>query len=124
MMGIDEKEEERVCSIRRKIIQRREIVKQKEMYYKNLLEKTNNNIKQKWNAIREIINRHKVQSSHCIIPNNILGKHYATVAEKLANKLPKMTQDEIATTSQFDKTTKNRQHFDFNYITERQVYES
>ena len=34
-----------------------------------------------------------------------------------------MTQDEVATTSQFHKTIQNRQHFDFNYITERQVYE-
>ena len=37
MMGIDEKEEERVCSIRRKIIQRRENVKQKEKEEKQKL---------------------------------------------------------------------------------------
>ena len=102
----------------------KEIAKEKEIYYKNLLEKTNNNIKQKWNAIRTIINRNKVQNSHCIIPNNILGKHYATVAEKLADKLPKMTQDQIATTSTSNNTPQaNKTLFSFNYITERQVYE-
>ena len=37
MMGVDEKEEERVCSIRRKIIQRREHVKQKEKEEKQKL---------------------------------------------------------------------------------------
>ena len=102
----------------------KEIAKEKEIYYKNLLEKNNHNIKLKWNAIRTIINRNKIQNSHCIIPNNILGKHYATVAEKLAEKLPKITQDQIATTSEPNKTPKdNKQLFSFNYITERQVYE-
>ena len=32
---------------------------EKNKYYKNMLEKTNNNIKQKWQAIRLIINRKK-----------------------------------------------------------------
>ena len=67
----------------------KEIAKQKAKYHKKLLEKTNNNIKQKWNAIRIIINRNKAQQSTCIIPNNILENHYATVAKKVAEKLPK-----------------------------------
>ena len=33
------------------------IADEKEKYYKSLLNKNNNNIKQKWNAIRLIINR-------------------------------------------------------------------
>ena len=32
------------------------LIKEKNKYYKNMLEKTNNNIKQKWQAIRLIIN--------------------------------------------------------------------
>ena len=88
------------------------------------MDRTNNRIKQKWNVIRLIINRNKVQQSNCIIPNNILGKHYATVAETLAEKLPKISQDDIASTSKikhYPKTSK--QQFTFNKITDREVYE-
>ena len=37
------------------------ITYEKNKYYKNVLEKTNNNIKQKWQAIRLMINRNKVE---------------------------------------------------------------
>ena len=99
------------------------IRKEKETYYKNLLEKTNINIKQKWNTIRLIINRQKVQDNSCIIPNNILGKHYATVAEKLADKLPKITKDDVPSKSQINCNTKMKNHFVFNITNEREVYE-
>ena len=101
------------------------IADEKEKYYKNLLNKNNNNIKQKWNAIRLIINRSKIQQSNCIIPNNILGKHYSTVAQKLADKLPKMTNDDIPSTSAGKRKFKNscKTHFTFNKITDREVYE-
>ena len=82
------------------------IADEKEKYYKNLLDKTNNNIKQKWNAIRLIINRSKIQQSNCIIPNNILGRHYSTLAQKLADKLPNMTKNDIPTTSSGNKKLK------------------
>ena len=75
------------------------ITKEKDTYYRNLLETTNNNIKQKWNTIRLIINRQKVHYNNCIIPSNVLGKHYSTVAEKLAEKLPKMTIDDLPSAS-------------------------
>ena len=97
---------------------------EKEKYYKNLLHKTSNNIKQKWSTIRLIINRAKVLQSNCNIPNNILGQHYSTVAQKLADKLPKMTNDDIPTTSTIRKCTKSsKTHFTFNKTTDREVYE-
>ena len=64
-----------------------------------MLEKANNNIKHKWEAIRSIINRKKVKQNNCIIPNNILGQHYALVAQKLAEKLPNISKDDIPSTS-------------------------
>ena len=100
------------------------ISNEKERYYKKLLHKTSNNIKQKWSTIRLIINRAKVQQSNCNIPNNILGQHYSTIAQKLADKLPKMTNDDIPTTSKIRKCTKSsKTHFTFNKTTDREVYE-
>ena len=101
------------------------IADEKEKYYKNILDKTNNNMKQKWNAIRLMINRSKIQQSNCIIPNNILGKHYSTVAKKLAEKLPNITKDDIPSTSAGKRKFKNscKTLFTFNKITDREVYE-
>ena len=100
------------------------ILTEKEKYYKNLLEKSSNNIKQKWNSIRLIINRSKIQHNNCSIPNNILGKHYATVAQKLADELPKMTNDDIPTTSTNRKSSNSSNtQFTFNKVTDREVYE-
>ena len=87
-----------------------------------MLERTNNNIKQKWQAINVIINRKKIKQHNCIIPNNILGQHYASVAEKLAKKLPNICNDDIPSTS----TTKygkkiTKHHFNFNIINERGI---
>ena len=100
------------------------ISNEKENYYKNLLDNTSNNIKQKWNTIRLIINRSKVQQNNCTIPNNILGKHYATVAQQLADKLPKMTNDDIPTTSgNRNHSNSFKTQFTFNKVTDREVYE-
>ena len=97
---------------------------QKKSYYKKLLEQTNNNIQQKWSAIRLIINRKKVQQNNCIIPNSTLGKHYETVAEKLAEKLPKLSRDAIPSTSKNTyNPRKTKQKFIFNETTEREIYE-
>ena len=100
------------------------INKEKDTYYRKLLERSNSNIKQKWNAIRQIINRQKIQDNNCIIPTNILGKHYSTVAEKLAEKLPKMTKDDVPSASRsITNQTKIKNQFIFNTTTEREVYE-
>ena len=100
------------------------ISNEKEKYYKNLLQKTSNNIKQKWNTIRLIINRSKVQQNNCTMSNDILGKHYTTVAQKLADKLPKMTNDDIPTTSgNIKHSNLFKTHFTFNKVSDREVYE-
>ena len=101
------------------------IKKEKDLYYKNLLENQSNNVRQRWNAIRLIINRKKVDQNNCIIPNNILGEHYSTVAERLATKLPHITKDDIPSTSKVKKSiNKTRQTFTFREVNEREVYEN
>ena len=86
-------------------------------------------MKAKWDAIRTIINRKKVSQSLCSIPNNILGNHYATFAEKLSRKLPKLSIDDIPSTSNHSKFIKSQKSnstckFQFKPITEREIYES
>ena len=39
-------------------------------------------MKEKWDAIRIIINKQKKKSQYCPISKDVLGKHYSTVAEK------------------------------------------
>ena len=100
------------------------IDKEKNKYYKNLIEGTNNNARKKWNAIRTIINRKKTEQSSCPIPNNILGQHYSTVAEKLAEKLQQLEQDDIPNGSKHSNNRNlSRQTFSFNHTTDREVYE-
>ena len=40
------------------------IEKEKEKYYKNLLDNTDNNLRKKWNAIRIIINSKKIEQNN------------------------------------------------------------
>ena len=72
---------------------------EKSKYYSKLLDTTNNNVRKKWSAIRQILNRRKIEENVCTIPNDILGKYYETVAPDLAEKLPKLAKDDIPTTS-------------------------
>ena len=106
-----------------KKIMEEEIDKEKDKYYKTIMDNTSNNIKKKWDILREIINRKKIESS-CIISDKVLGEHYANIAPKLAEMLPKMTPDDIPSSStKTDKTTpKNK--FQFRLVTEREIYET
>ena len=96
---------------------------EKTKYFHNLLASTNNNIKQKWDAIRVMINRKKTDQNNCNIPNSTLGNHYATIANKLAEKLPKLTKDDIPSTSNSKSYTKSKTMFNFNETSEREIYE-
>ena len=119
-----EKNQNKYKKIKQEI--QKEIKSEKSKYYNNLLEQTSNNMKQKWTAIRQIVNRSKAQQSNCIVPNSILGEHYSNVAQKLAEKIPKLTKSDIPSSSKtkaVKKTIKNKHQFNFNTITDREVYE-
>ena len=96
---------------------------EKKMYFHKILVNTNNNIKQKWDAIRLMINRQKTDQNSCNIPSKILGQHYATIANKLAEKLPKLSKDDIPTTSNIKYSNRTKNKFQFNETSEREVYE-
>ena len=49
---------------------------------------TTRNMKERWDAIRIIINRNKKKHINCPINHSILGKHFSTIADKLNSKLP------------------------------------
>ena len=101
---------------------------EKSRHYSNLLDNANNNARQKWSAIRQIINRKRVEDNVCTIPNEILGKHYETVAPSLADKLPKLSKNDIPSTSKTSKVsskhkTRTYPQFEFGFTTDREVYE-
>ena len=101
-----------------------EIDKEKDKYYKNLMKNTSTNVKKKWDALREIINRKKTEIP-CMISSNVLGKHYEDMAPNLADKLPKMTTADLPSTS--TKTSKElptKKKFEFRLLTEREIYET
>ena len=55
---------------------------------------------------------------------DVLGEHYSTVAEKLAEKLPKLLRNDIPSTSRNSfPPIKSKHNFIFNTTTEREVYE-
>ena len=65
----------------------------KETYFRNKLMSSSNNMKDKWDAIRIIINKKKKNNARCPINNRILGNHYSSVARKLIDKLPSTQND-------------------------------
>ena len=99
------------------------IKNEKTKYFHKLIANTNNNIKQKWDAIRVMINRKKTDQNNCNILNSTLGNHYATIANKLAEKLPKLTKNDIPSTSKSNGYTKSKTIFNFNETSEREIYE-
>ena len=106
------------------------INKEKDSYFKKLINASSTNMKSKWNAIRTIINRKKTEQSTCCIQNKILGKRYSTVAENLAKNLPNISNDDVPSTSHnnHNKRHKNLKNihndFCFTKITEREIYEN
>ena len=106
-----------------KKIMEEEIEKEKDIYYKNLMGNTSNNIKKKWEALREIINRKKTDN-HCMLSNKALGEHYESIAPKLAEKLPKMTFSDLPSTSTKTCKQSHRNAFEFRPVTDREVYET
>ena len=46
-------------------------------------------MKQKWDAIRQIINKQKRKPQYCPVESKLLGKHYSTIADRLNSKLKK-----------------------------------
>ena len=48
------------------------------------------NMKERWDAIRILINRSKTKNITCPVENSVLGNHFSTIAEKLNSELPNL----------------------------------
>lgn len=97
-------------------------------YYTNKLNKNGQTLKDKWDTIREIINRKKNKINDPPVKYEALGKHYSTLAENLANKIPKLTEEDIPKCSSSPTSSNNSINspdlfFEFREITENEVYE-
>ena len=103
------------------------IEKEKTEYYKKLLDKTSNNNKKRWSAIRQIINRKKTDETTCTIADETLGKYYEAVAPNLAEELPKITKDDIPASSKKVLNgikLRSKCSFAFKCTSEREIYEA
>ena len=49
---------------------------------------TSRNMRERWDAIRVLINRSKNNTINCPIKHSLLGEHFSTIATKLNSKLP------------------------------------
>ena len=58
-----------------------------------------------------MIDHQKTDQINCNIPSYILGKHYATIANKLSEKLPKLSNDDIPTTSKIKHSNNTENKF-------------
>ena len=94
-------------------------------YYRERLSRCSDNIKNKWDVIREIINRKTSKSNELPIGNSELGQHYSSVAKKLAQSIPHLNYEEIATTSKssFSKKETNK-IFTFRETSKTEIYET
>ena len=60
----------------------------KKTYFEKKMFETSRNMRERWDAIRVLINRRKNNSINCPIKNSLLGEHFSTIATKLNSKLP------------------------------------
>jgi hypothetical protein len=93
----------------------------KETYFRNKLMNSSNNMRDKWDAIRIIINKKKKNSTSCPINNRILGNHYSSVARKLNDKLPSSQHSTEAAEDELLNNTNN--NFNFKHVSQNEVYE-
>ena len=96
----------------------------KKLYLSDKLLNTSRNLKLKWDAIRLVINRQKIQSTYCPIDNKLLGTHYSSVAEKLNSKLKNINENEIPATSTTLDRSEPTTVFDFKEVSDTEVYEA
>ena len=95
----------------------------KETYFRNKLMSSSNNMKDKWDAIRIIINKKKKNNARCPINNRILGNHYSSVARKLIDKLPSTQNDTQTSEEELLHNNKNI-NFNFQHVSQNEVYET
>ena len=97
-------------------------------YYREKLMNSSNNMKDKWDAIRLIINKKKKNSSYCPINNQTLGNHYSSMAEKLNSKLKTVPQEQIINQPTMEEeslsSSSNNNIFDFKHVSQEDVYET
>ena len=90
-------------------------------YYKRKLKDNNDNIKARWDIIREMINRKTDNYNKLPITNSDLGRHYSTVADKLAKSIPTVTESDWGT---FKIKKKKPGIFSFRKSTPNEIYEN
>jgi hypothetical protein len=90
-------------------------------YYTDKLYNNSKTIKQRWDTIREIINRQKTAKNNCPLSTRQLGKHYSSVANTLYSKMKNVDTDGILTNPSQDTINQNKSTFTVKPIEEEEV---
>ena len=100
------------------------INKSKADYYKDKLYNESTTTKQRWDTIRELINRQKSTSKQCPLSTNQLGQYYSTVAEKLCQKMKNIPTNELPPEIKNKKLLLDEAtpKFNFEPLEEEEVY--
>ena len=93
-------------------------------YFKSKLIDNKNNLKAKWEVIKELINRKSSSNNNIPCTNEQLGNHYSSVAENLAKKIPKIKKEDIPATSSAYSSNKTHitSSFSFKNTSERERF--
>ena len=92
-------------------------------YYKDKLYNRSKTTKQRWDTIRELINRQRTTNKQCPLPTNQLGDHYSSVAHKLYAKMENLETDGILSKhSTFRPEKDNKVMFSMKTIEEEEVH--
>ena len=90
----------------------------KRLYFERKLFESSKNMKERWDAIRTLINRSNKKNSNCPIKTEILGKHFSTIAEKLNSSLSNVECKVLKSKN----ANENDLNFTFNNVDAHTVY--
>ena len=87
----------------------------KKSYFERKMFETSRNMKERWDAIRLLINKNKNKNVNCPIKSKILGNHFSTIAEKLNAQLPDINCEVL-------NSSANNLNFGFDEVNANEIY--
>ena len=87
----------------------------KKSYFERKMFETSRNMKERWDAIRLLINKNKNKNVNCPIKSEILGNHFSTIAEKLNAQLPDINCEVL-------NSIANNLNFGFDEVNANEIY--
>ena len=90
----------------------------KKLYFERRMLETSRNMKDRWDAIRLLINKRKNKNASCPIKHSVLGTHFSQIAQKLNSCLPNVECEVLPSTRTSDK----EMNFSFKNVDAHTIY--